>query len=135
MSDYVLHDQIGYKLRLANQKHLEIFSARLPDLTPTQFSTLLRLSENGPTSQNRLGRLAGLDAATTKGVVDRLRAKGHVATARSATDRRRLDVTLTAAGRAALSAAIPVARQISAQTTTALSRAELATLLYLLDKL
>jgi hypothetical protein len=31
---YVLEDQIGYLLRLANQRHLEIFATALSDLTP-----------------------------------------------------------------------------------------------------
>ncbi|MGA0912571.1 MAG: hypothetical protein ACO3RS_05485 [Candidatus Puniceispirillaceae bacterium] len=29
--DYQLDDQVGYKLRLASQRHLEIFSRQLPD--------------------------------------------------------------------------------------------------------
>ena len=31
---YVLEDQIGYLLPLANQRHLEIFAAALSDVTP-----------------------------------------------------------------------------------------------------
>ena len=135
MSDYRLDDQIGYKLRLASQRHLEIFTGLLPDLTPTQFSTLVRLREHGALSQNHLGRLAAMDAATTKGVVDRLREKGLVETARSETDRRRLDVALTPAGAAALDAAIPRAEEITRRTGAALSAADLATLLRLLDAL
>jgi len=132
---YVLEDQVGYKLRLAHQRHLEIFAEMMPDLTPTQFSTLLRLREQGAASQNHLGRLAAMDAATTKGVVDRLRDKGLVATARSQVDQRRLMVSLTADGAAALDRAVPVARAISARTTGALDAAELATLMGLLDRL
>ena len=32
-NDYQLEDQVGYKLRLASQRHLEIFSRHLPDMT------------------------------------------------------------------------------------------------------
>ncbi|MDP4924741.1 MAG: hypothetical protein NWR44_02750, partial [Alphaproteobacteria bacterium] len=42
-NDYQLEVQVGYKLRLASQRHLEIFSRHLPDMTPTQFSILVRL--------------------------------------------------------------------------------------------
>ena len=38
--EYRLDDQVGYKLRLASQRHLEIFSQHLSDITPTQFSIL-----------------------------------------------------------------------------------------------
>ena len=34
-ADYALEQQIGFKLRLANQRHLEIFNRRMPDITPT----------------------------------------------------------------------------------------------------
>ena len=132
---YVLEDQIGFKLRLANQRHLELFNAALPDLTPTQFSTLFKLSEQGPLSQNYLGRLVAMDAATTKGVVDRLRRRGLVASVPSATDRRRLDLSLTVAGRALIAAALVRAAQISADTTRMMSPVERGQLLALLDKI
>ena len=47
-------------------------------LTQTQFAALAKLHEVGPCSQNQLGRLIYLDAATIKGVVDRLSARGFV---------------------------------------------------------
>ena len=64
---YRLEEQIGFKLRVANQKHLEIFAHEMPDLTPRQFAVLARLTEDGPLSQNHLGRQVAMDAATTKG--------------------------------------------------------------------
>ena len=77
-ADYALEQQIGFKLRLANQRHLEIFNRRMPDITPTQFAVLAKLRDEARISQNHLGRLVGMDAATTKGVIDRLRKKGLV---------------------------------------------------------
>ena len=66
--DYVLDEQIGYVLRMANQRHAGIFQSLIRrDLTPTQFSVLIRLSEKGELSQNFLGRLVAIDTATTKG--------------------------------------------------------------------
>ena len=78
-NDYQLDDQVGYKLRLASQRHLEIFSRHLPDMTPTQFSILVRLRDVGEVSQNQLGRLVAMDAATTKGVISRLIGAKNVA--------------------------------------------------------
>lgn len=97
---YRLDDQIGFLLRRATQRHLSIFSARLPDLTPTQLAVLAKLHEQGPASQNQLGRETAMDAATVKGVIDRLARRGLVATRPSAEDRRRLRVSLTEEGRA-----------------------------------
>ncbi len=74
--DYALDDQIGFILRKVSQRHTAIFAAAFADLTPPQWATLAKLYEEGPTSQNQLGRLVALDAATIKGIVDRLGARG-----------------------------------------------------------
>lgn len=135
MADYVLEDQIGFRLRLANQRHLEVFTAHITEVTPTQFATLVKLKEMGVLSQNHLGRLVAMDAATTKGVIDRLRRKGLVETTPSTSDLRRLDVRLTPAGLAFIEGLIPVAHDISARTTKALTPRETVQLLALLQKL
>ena len=132
---YRLEDQIGFKLRLANQRHLEIFASEMPDVTPRQFAVLAKLSDQGTLSQNHLGRLVAMDAATTKGVVERLARKGFIATSPSPTDRRRLEISLTDAGRMFLGNALPVAARISKQTAARLSPREIDRLLALLDKL
>jgi MarR family transcriptional regulator, lower aerobic nicotinate degradation pathway regulator len=133
--DYVLDDQIGYKLRLANQRHLEIFNRIMPDLTPTQFSVLVRLSEVGETSQNQLGRMVATDAATTKGVISRLAKKGLVDAVPSQTDRRRLLISLTEKGAEFTTRMIAKAQEITRLTSARLSPAEAAKLCELLDKL
>ncbi|MBV8751976.1 MAG: MarR family transcriptional regulator [Hyphomicrobiales bacterium] len=133
---YVLNEQVGFLLRVAMQRHTTIFTARMiEELTQTQFAALAKLIEAGPCSQNHLGRLIYLDAATIKGVVDRLRARGLVATAGDANDRRRRAVTLTPAGRRITEAAIAVAAQITAQTLAPLSPPEQRAVTRLLKKL
>jgi MarR family transcriptional regulator, lower aerobic nicotinate degradation pathway regulator len=133
---YVLNEQVGFLLRVAMQRHTTIFTARMiEDLTQTQFAALAKLLEAGPCSQNHLGRLIYLDAATIKGVVDRLRARGLVATANDARDRRRHAVALTLAGRRITEAAIVVAAQITAQTLAPLSPQEQRAVVRLLKKL
>lgn len=132
---YRLEEQIGFKLRLANQKHLEVFARMMPDVTPTQFAVLAKLLDEDTISQNQLGRLVGMDAATTKGVVDRLRAKGLVRRNKSTSDMRRLDISLTPEGRTFAERAVQTATAISEATAANLTRREVERLLDLLDKL
>lgn len=132
---YRLEDQIGFKLRLANQRHIEVFAAEMPELTPRQFAVLAKLGAEGTLSQNHLGRLVAMDAATTKGVVERLARKGLIAALPSPTDRRRVEISLTEAGRDFLAGAVPVAARISERSLRNLSPRERERLLALLDKL
>lgn len=132
---YQLEDQVGFKLRLANQRHIEIFNRRMPDITPTQFAVLAKLRDEVKISQNQLGRLVGMDAATTKGVVGRLRKKGLVQSSPSATDMRRLEISLTDAGVAFATDTVETALDISAETVGNLTPREVERLLTLLDKL
>ncbi len=132
---YVLDEQIGYRLRLANQKHLEIFSRELPEVTSTQFAVLARLAEVGEVSQNHLGRLVRLDGATIKGVVNRLAAKGLVASKPSQKDRRRLLISLTNQGAEFTVSATKRAQEITELTCANLTKAEKSRLNALLEKL
>ena len=132
---YVLDDQIGYLLRRVTQRHLVIFSEIIPGITTTQFAALARLAELGPLSQNLLGRETAMDAATIKGVVDRLAKQGLLATTADPIDRRRLTVALTEAGRALFTRTRDAGLAVSAQTLEPLSAAERATLLGLLARL
>ncbi|NOX73803.1 MAG: MarR family transcriptional regulator [Alphaproteobacteria bacterium] len=133
--DYVLDEQIGYRLRLANQRHLEIFNRIMPDLTPTQFSVLVRLLEVGEVSQNHLGRMVATDAATTKGVISRLAKKRLVNTVPSQTDRRRLLISLTDTGAEFTRRMISKAQEITHLTSARLSAAEASKLMELLERL
>jgi DNA-binding MarR family transcriptional regulator len=133
---YRLHEQVGFLLRVAMQRHTSIFMGRIPrQLTQTQFAALAQLHDAGPSSQTELGRLICLDAATTKGVVDRLQARGFVAVARDQEDRRRRVITLTPSGRAAAETAIPAARGITAATLAPLSPRDQKSVVALLKKL
>ena len=132
---YRLDEQVGYLLRRAQQRHLSIFSALLPDMTPTQFATLAKLHETGPLSQNELGRQASMDAATIKGVVDRLRKRGFIITRRDARDQRRIYLELSPDGERQYRAAVKRAAEITERTVTALTPAEHAQLVDLLKKL
>jgi len=133
---YVLEKQIGFLLRQANQRHTSIFAARIPEgLTTTQFAALAKLHEVGPCSQNHLGRLTAMDAATIKGVVDRLTKRGFVLSRPDRRDTRLLVLRLTKSGLAAIEAAIPFAVSVTEETLHPLSPSERASLLKLIRKL
>ena len=136
MSGYVLDDQVGYLLRLASQRHAVLFAAHAPQgLTPTQFSALVRIAEDGPVSQNQLGRRAAMDVATIKGVVDRLRQKGLVRLGRDAGDRRRTLISLSPQGAAMMADLHRAGQEITAQTLAPLDPGEQEALVRLLRKL
>ena len=133
--DYILDAQVGYKLRLASQRHLEIFSRHLPSLTPTQFSILARLHEVGECSQNQLGRMVAMDAATTKGVIARLIERDLVHVEDDPVDLRRLKISLTQVGLDLTISSIEKAKKITADTVQNLSPRDVRLLLALLDKI
>jgi DNA-binding MarR family transcriptional regulator len=134
--DYRLDEQIGFLLRAAMQRHTAIFMERISKgLTQTQFAALVKLREAGPCSQNQLGRLIYLDAATTKGVVDRLKTRRFITVRQDVRDRRRRAIALTEAGRAAADAAVKAARQITRHALAPLGAAEQKKVIRLLKKL
>jgi MarR family transcriptional regulator, lower aerobic nicotinate degradation pathway regulator len=97
--DYILDDQPGYLLRIARRRHTIIFAEHMvEELTGPQFSTLAKLREVGPCSQNYLGRLIYYDSATMKGVVDRLLARNLISIAVDPSDKRRRAILLTKKG-------------------------------------
>lgn len=135
VEDYRLQEQIGFILRRAHQRHLAIFASRIGDLTPPQFAALARLRELGEVSQNQLGTLIAMDAATVKGVIGRLKSRGLVTLGKHEADRRRLMVGLTDEGRRLVDELIPLARDITAETMAPLTRAQAGELLFLLARI
>jgi len=133
---YNLNDQVGYLLRLAHQRHAEIFKLHtIEKLTPTQFSALLRISQQGKVSQNHLGRLAGMDVATVKGVVERLKDKGFVVLKPDLEDKRRLVISLSDKGKSIVAGLEDIGANITEETLSPLNDAERATLVKLLQKI
>jgi MarR family transcriptional regulator, lower aerobic nicotinate degradation pathway regulator len=133
---YVLDDQAGFLMRVAMQRHTSIFTSRMIEgLTQTQFAALAKLYEVGPCSQNYLGRLIYLDAATIKEVVDRLHLRGFVTALNDPKDRRRRAVALTERGRTVTEAAMAVASDITTATLGPLGADEQRQITKLLRKL
>ncbi|MEP1768414.1 MAG: MarR family transcriptional regulator [Sulfitobacter sp.] len=134
--DYDLEDQVGFVLRMASQRHASIFQTHMcENLTPTQFTTLIRLAEVGRVSQNKLGRMAAMDVATIKGVVDRLKAKKLVLSEPDQVDKRRTLISLSETGKALIAELKAAGVRITAQTLAPLTPKEQKTLLALLHKI
>jgi DNA-binding MarR family transcriptional regulator len=140
---YRLDEQIGFMLRRASQRHLAIFAAGMAaasdgkgsELTPMQWAALAKLHETGASAQNSLGRATAMDAATIKGVVDRLMARGLVEIRPDPQDGRRRLVAITASGRRIVERATPHAEAVSVDTLAPLNPTERDRLLALLRKL
>ena len=97
---YRIEDQPGYLLRRAHQRASAIFQTGIGEstITPTQYSSMAKLHEYHELSQNRLGRLVGMDKATMQGVVRRLKDRGFVDSRPDPGDARRTLLSLTLEG-------------------------------------
>jgi MarR family transcriptional regulator, lower aerobic nicotinate degradation pathway regulator len=133
---YLLDEQVGFLMRVATQRHTAIFMASMVEgLTPPQFAALAKLLEVGPCSQNHLGRLIYLDAATIKGVIDRLKARRLVTSQGDPQDKRRRAIALTESGRRVAEVAVEVASDITTETLAPLTHEEQRAIVRLLKKL
>ena len=137
LDGYAVEDQVGYLLRRAHQRHAALFLEGMAEaeLTPTQFTALIKTVELGRVTQNHLGRLAAMDPATIQGVVRRLIARGLVRRAPDPMDRRTAVLTPTAEGVALAARAVACARRITEATLLPLDGGERRCLLAQLRKL
>ena len=134
---YRIEDQVGYLLRRAHQRASAIFQASIgdPNITPTQYSSMVNLNEYNELSQNLLGRLVGMDKATMQGVVRRLRERGLVDSRPDPGDARRTLLSLTTEGQRLTSKLLLNGPAVSRETLKPLSAQEQKQLLDLLSKI
>jgi len=131
-----MEDQVGFLMRVAMQRHTAIFMSLMAHgLTQTQFAALAKLVEVGTCSQNHLGRLIYLDAATIKGVVDRLRMRKLVTIQVNPKDRRHSMVAVTRSGNRIANEAIKRAHRITRKTLAPLKPPEQRQMIRLLQKM
>jgi DNA-binding MarR family transcriptional regulator len=83
---------------------------RLSDhnLTPVQTVAIHALVENGPTSQNKLGRYIGMEPGNVHGLVERLAAKELISSRRDENDARHYVLELTNIGQKIAAEIIPL---------------------------
>jgi len=135
--NYVLERQAGHLLRRAHQRHSSIFQESIGDeqLTPLQFAALVKLRDVAEVSQNLLGRLTAMDAATMQGVIKRLGGRNLILRRPDPDDRRRLILSLSEEGRALINHLLSNGGKITERTLAPLSQEEQKVFLQLLTKL
>ncbi|HEU4650877.1 MAG TPA: MarR family winged helix-turn-helix transcriptional regulator [Croceibacterium sp.] len=132
----ILDGSVGPRVRLLrNALTARSIAASAPYGLPTGSLTVLALIAANPgSSQTALARRAGLNKSALVGIVDQLEARGLAARDRSTSDRRRNQVTVTAAGEAAMKALFVAVAAQESVVRDALGGADLAVLLRLLDQ-
>ncbi len=134
---YVLERQAGHLLRRAHQRHSAIFQENIGEnqLTPLQFAALVKLRDVTEVSQNQLGRLTAMDAATMQGVIARLALRKLIERRPDPDDRRRLILSLSARGKTLINRLVANGGDITKKTLAPLSQTEQKALIHLLTKL
>jgi DNA-binding MarR family transcriptional regulator len=137
LAGFTVEDHVGFLLRRAHQRHVALFTAGMAhvELTPTQFTALLKAVEVGRTTQNHLGRLAAMDPATIQGVVRRLTARGLMRRGRDQMDRRTAVLEATEAGVALIARVVACARRSHEAALAPLAPDEQVQVLALLRKM
>ena len=141
LDGYTVESQIGFLLRRAHQRQTAIWQGCMAEgvgereLTPRQFSALVKVVTHDRVTQNQLGRMVAMDPATIQGVVRRLIVRGMVARALDPMDRRTAVLTPTEAGIDLARRGVAHARRASAETLAPLTPDERRTLLDLLARM
>ena len=132
-----LDDHVGVALRRAYQHAVANLTARIArfDLSPLEFSVLVRLHDIGSWTQNSLGRSIFMEPANIAALVRRLAERGLVTREPDPDDRRAIRVSITPAGVALLAAARTEADAANTHTLSVLEPAERAELMALLRRL
>jgi MarR family transcriptional regulator, lower aerobic nicotinate degradation pathway regulator len=132
-----VEDLIGFRLRKAHQRAVDIFNAVMAQhgVTATQFTALAKLHEAGPLSQNHLGRLTAMDPATIFGVVGRLSKRGYVKQSVHQHDARLVVLSLTDEGKDAALAMREAIAEVSRRILAPLDDNERGTFMMLLAKM
>ncbi|ATU71512.1 MarR family transcriptional regulator [Komagataeibacter rhaeticus] len=135
--DYDLDRQIGYLLRRAYQRHTTIFQHEIPDdrLTSAQFATMITIHRLEAAPLVQISAMAGIDHATLRDIVTRLRKRGLLDVIQDRQDRRQRIVSLTAEGRMLVENTIPSAIEVTERTLAPLDMCERVAALHILSKL
>ncbi|WP_229054597.1 MarR family winged helix-turn-helix transcriptional regulator [Aeromicrobium sp. Leaf350] len=112
-----LEEQVCFALAVASRSVVAAYGTVLRPLglTHPQYLVMLALWQHGPTSVTELARLLHLEPGTVSPLVRRLEQSGLVERARSASDQRALEVTLTPQGLDLRQEALAVPEQMLAR--------------------
>ena len=108
---FSLEQSLTHLLHRVGQCATDAFQRYAGDLqiTARQFAVLMAVSRMEGASQMDVVKLTGIDRSTLADMVSRMLAKGLIERQRSKADGRAYSLSLTEAGRAALSQSIPAA--------------------------
>lgn len=109
IDDVDLNTAVGYLFRRADSIARRIFYelSGQTALSPRQFGVLLSLSKSGPLSQRELSDMIHIDASTLGEILRRMNDRGLIARRTAPNDRRKVTLTLTAAGKRTLRTLLP----------------------------
>lgn len=116
----------GYLLSRAGASGQRQFAERLAQLglTPKTWGAMNVLDAEGPTTQQSLGQLTGVDPSTMVSTIDELEKRGLVQRRPHPTDRRAHQLTITEAGHETLRRGRKLAGQAQADLLSPLSESE-----------
>ena len=103
------------------------------DVSFSQFQHLWQLWQSDGLAQVELSRRIGIETASSTAVIDQLEKRGLIARERDPRDRRRINVTLTPAGRALQRPLTDCAAQVNAIARRGLTQAQVAMLFDLVE--
>jgi DNA-binding MarR family transcriptional regulator len=132
----LLAGSVGPRVRvLRNALTARSIAVSAPHGLPTGSLTVLSLVAANPgSSQTALAHRAGLNKSALVGIMDQLEQNGLITRDRSATDRRRYGVTVTAQGEQAMQALFAAVDSEEKPVRDALGAADMDVLLALLDR-
>jgi len=130
-------DIVGFHIRLAHGAVYRHFSETFSDLglTQKQVSVLWLIDDHPGIAQSGLAARMRMDRATTMAIVNRLQARGLLVRGKSASDGRKQDLNLTAAGASILRAAKHAIHQHEDWLKSRYTAAEVRKLIELLSRL
>jgi DNA-binding MarR family transcriptional regulator len=129
-------DRLGFLLAKNHLSFVNQLEARLEPqgMTGRHFGCLTVIADQGPMTQQRLGKGMGVDRTTVVSIVDRLEAEGFVERRRNPEDRRAYALQVTAEGTAWLKRAGKVVLEMESEFLASLSEAERRQLIDLLQR-
>ena len=137
LDDSGLTHLVGYAASRAALELRKVFTQHMDahGLTTPQFSILMLVAVNGDVNQKQLGQALDISPPNMAVTLDRMAERGWIERVRSTRDRRAQQIHLTAAGRALAERTRKIAATMEEPTLAALSRAERALLIELLQKI
>ena len=133
----LLFSLVGYNCKRAYLHIKPMFDKRMAkyDLRPVEFTALSLINANPNINQKRLSEAINVSPPNLATLLDRLEARGLLQRQRNPLDKRSQTLVLTAEGARLCAKAEKTATELEAEASSALSDAERAQLISLLQKI